>query len=204
MARIAPPARPRLADRVAAAATRRMFGMPLDPGAVTAHSRGVFWSQLVGEVVLLRARRHLPERLRSLVEHRVAVVIGCPWCIDFGAMLALRVGVSAEELVAVRDYAGSASFTDLEKRAMAFADAATATPMGVTDAMVATLRAELGDAGTVELAHLVALENQRSRLNHALGITSQGFADGDVCALPPLDTARPTGAPLTAPGRAPA
>lgn len=203
MARIAPPARPRLADRVASAATRRMFGKSLDPGTVTAHHRGVFWSQLLGEVVLLRARRHLPERLRSLVEHRTAVVIGCPWCIDFGAMLALRAGVSAEELVAVPDYARCPSFSDLEKRAMAFADAATATPLRVTDAMVESLRADLGEAGLVELVHLVALENQRSRLNHALGIPSQGFTDADVCVLPsPAPAAHDR--PVTAPGRAPA
>ncbi|MBF0688049.1 MAG: carboxymuconolactone decarboxylase family protein [Cellulomonas sp.] len=184
MARIAPPARQRLADRIAAVATRRMFGRPLEPAAVTSHHRGVFWSQLLGEVVLLRARHHLPVRLRSLVEHRVSVVIGCPWCIDFGAMLALRAGVDAQEVLAVPDYATSPAFSGLEKRAMAFADAATATPPRVSDAMVADLRGDLGDAGLVELAHLVALENQRSRLNHALGITAQGFTDATVCALP--------------------
>lgn len=202
MARIAPPTRPRTADRLVAAMTRRMFGRSLEPAAITAHHRGVTRSQLVGELVLLRSRHHLPERLRSLVEHRVAVVIGCPWCIDFGAMLALRVGVTAQEILAVPHYADSAAFSDLEKRAMAFADAATATPMQVTDAMVAALHADLGDAGLVELAHLVALENHRSRLNHALGITAQGFTDATVCALPGA-AGRP-GATASAPASAPA
>ncbi|MBO3089502.1 carboxymuconolactone decarboxylase family protein [Cellulomonas dongxiuzhuiae] len=203
MARITPPVRRRLSDRIAAAATRRMFGRSLEPAAVTAHHRGVLWSQLLGEVVLLRARHHLPERLRSLVEHRVAVVIGCSWCIDFGAMLALRVGISAQDVLAVPDYAASPAFSDLEKRAMAFADAATATPPRVTDDMVAGLRADLGDAGVVELAHLVALENQRSRLNHALGITAQGFTDATVCALPAVHATAPSPAAVT-PGRGPA
>lgn len=200
MARLTPPARPRLADRLTAALTRRMFGRSLEPAAVAAHHRGVTWSQLAAELVLLRSRHHLPERLRSLVEHRVAVLIGCSWCIDFGTMLALRVGVSAQDVLAVPDYATSPAFSDLEKRAMAFADAATATPPRVTDDMVAALWAELGDAGVVELAHLVALENHRSRLNHALGITAQGFTDAAVCALPLVDA---PGAPVT-PGRGPA
>ncbi|MBO1752844.1 carboxymuconolactone decarboxylase family protein [Actinotalea sp. BY-33] len=185
MARIDPPARQRLSTRLVAAMTRRMFGQVMEPGMVTAHHRGVFWSQLLGEVTLMRSRHHLPETLRDLVQHRVAVVIGCPWCIDFGAMLALRAGVTREQLLAVPEYAASPLFTGLEKRAMALADAATATPPHVTDEQVATLREELGEAGLVELVHLVALENHRSRLNHALGVTSQGFTDSEVCALPP-------------------
>ncbi len=184
MARIDPPARLPLTVRLAAAATRRMFGKALEPGLVTAHHRGVFWANLLSEGVLMRSRHHLPVRLRSLVEQRAATVIGCPWCIDFGTMLALRQGVTAEEILAVPEFADSPLFTDLEKRAMAYAEAATVTPMRVTDEMVAALRADLGDAGLVELVHLVALENHRSRTNHALGITSQGFTDSAVCALP--------------------
>ncbi|MFC8193689.1 carboxymuconolactone decarboxylase family protein, partial [Cellulomonas sp. NPDC057328] len=145
MARIAPPARQRLSTRLVAVATRRMFGQVMEPGMVTAHHRGVFWSQLLGESVLLNGRHHLPDRLRDLVQHRVAVVIGCPWCIDFGAMLALRTGISADDLLAVPEYATSTRFSDLEKRALAFADAATATPPEVTDDQVAELRAQLGD-----------------------------------------------------------
>ncbi|NMR19986.1 carboxymuconolactone decarboxylase family protein [Cellulomonas fimi] len=184
MARIAPPARPTLARRAALALTRRMFGRTLEPSAVAAHHGGAFWSDMASEGLLLRSSHHLPDTLRDLVVHRVSVVVGCPWCIDFGAMLALRTGLTAERILAVPDYAGSALFDDLEKRAMAFADAATATPPTVTDEQVARLRDDLGDAGLVELAHLVALENKRSRLNHALGITAQGFTDSTVCELP--------------------
>lgn len=194
MARIPAAPRPGPLTRVALATTRRMFGRSLEPHRVVAHHRGVFWVTAVSETMLLRQRHRLPDSLRDLVQHRVAVVIGCPWCIDFGAMLALRGGLTAERIMAVPDYETSDLFTPLERRAMAFADAATATPTTVTDEQVADLRAELGDAGVVELAHLVALENQRSRLNHALGITSQGFTDAAVCALPGLGGVSPGGA----------
>lgn len=184
MARIPAPTRLGPMSRTALAVSRRMFGKQLEPSHVTAHHQGIFWRTLVHEAGLLRMRHRLPRTLRELVVHRVSVVIGCPWCIDFGAMLALRAGVTAEQLLAVADHEHSDLFSDLEKRALAFADAATATPPTVTDEQVAGLRAEIGDAGVVELAFLVALENHRSRLNHALGITSQGFTDADVCALP--------------------
>lgn len=184
MARLAPPRRTTLPRRAALALVRRMYGRTLEPQAVAAHNAGVFWSGLVHEAMVMRTRHHLPESLRDLVVHRVSVVIGCPWCVDFGAMLALRAGLTPEHVLAVPEYAGSSLFSDLEKRAMAYADAATATPPTVTDEQVAELRGALGDRGLVELTHVIALENHRSRFNHALGITAQGFTDAAVCALP--------------------
>lgn len=186
MTRIAPPARITAGKHLALAAARRLFGKDFAPMQVAAHHRGVFWSTTTAEGLLDRSRHHLPASLRDLVQHRVAALVGCPWCIDFGAMLALRDGLTPERLLAVPDYVASPLFSDTERRALAFADAATATPPAVTDEQVAELRAELGDAGVVELAHLVALENQRSRLNHALGITAQGYTDAAVCPLPAL------------------
>jgi alkylhydroperoxidase family enzyme len=53
----------------------------------------------------------------------------------------------------------------------------TQTPPEVTDDMVADLRTRFTDAEVVELTATIALENQRSRTNTALGLTSQGFRD---------------------------
>ncbi|GGC12480.1 carboxymuconolactone decarboxylase family protein [Cellulomonas carbonis] len=184
MARISPPSRITPLRRAALAVTRRLYGRALEPSAVAAHHGGVFWTGLVHESLVLASPHRLPASLRDLVTHRVAVVIGCPWCIDFGAMLALRAGLTVERLMAVPDYAASPLLTPLEKRALAYADALTATPPTVDDAQVEALRGELGEAGLVELTHLVALENHRSRFNHGLGLTAQGFTDAAVCALP--------------------
>jgi len=67
---------------------------------------------------------------------------------------------------------------------LAYADAMTATPTTVTDEQVAELDAELGHVGVIELTYLIALENQRSRINHALGIVDQGFTSGEACQVP--------------------
>ena len=45
----------------------------------------------------------------------------------------------------------------------------------LTDAQVADLEQAFGPAGVVELTTMIAVENQRARANHALGITDQGF-----------------------------
>ena len=72
--------------------------------------------------------------------------------------------------------------TDLERDVMAYAEAMTATPPTVTDEMVAHLDAQLGHAAVVELTMMVAVENERSRFNSAMGLASQGYSD--VCELP--------------------
>ena len=48
--------------------------------------------------------------------------------------------------------------------------------------MVAPLRDALGDEALVELTMMVAIENERSRFNAALGLVSQGFSA--TCQLP--------------------
>jgi len=57
------------------------------------------------------------------------------------------------------------------------------TPPAVSDEMAAGLRRDLGDAAFVELTMMVAVENERSRFNSALGLTTQGFSDR--CELAP-------------------
>ena len=58
-----------------------------------------------------------------------------------------------------------------------YAEAMTATPPAVSDDMAESLRADLGNDGFVELTIIIAVENERSRFNSALGLTSQGFKD---------------------------
>lgn len=65
---------------------------------------------------------------------------------------------------------------------MEYAEAMTVTPPEVTDEMAATLRDVIGVKAFVELTMMVAVENERSRMNAALGLRSQGFAD--QCEVP--------------------
>ena len=60
---------------------------------------------------------------------------------------------------------------------MGYAEAMTATPPTVSDDMVSELVEDLGVQAVVELTMMVAVENQRSRFNSAMGLTSQGFSD---------------------------
>ena len=68
-------------------------------------------------------------------------------------------------------------FTELERLVMLYAEAMTMTPPLVTDDLVARLRQHLDEAQLVELTAIIGVENLRSRMNSALGLTAQGFKD---------------------------
>ncbi|RXZ51726.1 transposase [Agromyces binzhouensis] len=68
---------------------------------------------------------------------------------------------------------------------MAHAEAMSQTPPAVTDELSARLLEALGPAALIELTAKVAFMNMSARMNVALGIHSDGFAD--ACRLPPLE-----------------
>ncbi len=91
-----------------------------------------------------------------------------------------------------RDGASPTCSPRVERRVLEYAEAMTATPPAVTDAMADALRADLGVDGFVELTMMVAVENERSRFNSALGLTSQGFADRCELSRPMTDGPTPS------------
>lgn len=163
---------------------RRRYGAIPEPFAVVANHTGLLAAGAVHELAVEKATRALPVNVREIAVYRVAVQLGCSWCVDFGTMLQKHEGLDIERLKQIDDYATSPHFSRQERLAIAYADAMTATPATVTDGQVAELEREFGRKGVVELTYLIALENQRSRVNSALGITDQGFTSGEACRVP--------------------
>ncbi|MGY2066815.1 carboxymuconolactone decarboxylase family protein [Blastococcus sp. SYSU DS0619] len=161
--------------------SRRTYGAVLDPGAAIAHNGRVLRTYVRHETSLARWNR-LDPTLKALAVMASAVTIGCSWCLDFGYWESTQRGVDPRKLRAVPRWRDSDVFSQLERDVIAYAEAMTTTPLQVTDEMVAGLRRHLDDAELVELTMMVAVENSRSRLNSALGLTSQGFSDR--CAAP--------------------
>jgi AhpD family alkylhydroperoxidase len=161
----------RLAYRFA----RRRFGDMPEPFAVTRHHRKLFWAGLVTEMVFEKAATVLPDAVRELAVYRVATVVGCSWCVDFGTMLQRLDGLDVDRLRNIDAYATHPLYSPHERLAVAYADAMTATPTTVTDTQVDELLAAFGPAGVVELTQAIGMENMRARTYHALGITDQGL-----------------------------
>ena len=161
--------------------SRRRFGTVAEPAAAMAHNPRVLMSNARHEMSLEKWRA-LDPTLKDLAVMAAAVTVGCSWCVDFGYWISTIRGVDPVKLENVPRWRDSDVYTDLERQVMAYAEAATATPPAVTDEMVAGLRQQLDDAALVELTMMIAVENQRSRFNSALGLTSQGFKDR--CEIP--------------------
>jgi alkylhydroperoxidase family enzyme len=186
MARISLDHPPTLFYRLAEWYSRRTYGAVLDPGRAMAHNRKVLLTY-VRFAKSVEKWHALDPTLEALAVMASAANIGCSWCMDFGFWETTRKGVDPAKLRDVPRWRDSDVYTDLEQKVMAYAEAATATPPAVTDEMVADLRRHLGDAALVELTMMIAVENQRSRFNSALGLTSQGFTER--CEIPALRAA---------------
>jgi AhpD family alkylhydroperoxidase len=161
--------------------SRRRFGAVADPAAAMGHNMRVLVTDARHEMSLQKWHA-LDPTLKALAEMAAAVSIGCSWCVDFGYWISTGQGVDPVKLANVPGWRDSDVYTALERQVLAYAEAATATPPVVTDEMVAGLREHLDDAALVELTMMIAVENQRSRFNSALGLTSQGFRDR--CEIP--------------------
>jgi alkylhydroperoxidase family enzyme len=161
--------------------TRKQYGQEMEPMLAMLHNRRVTISVARFEMGVAKWSR-LGDNLTELACLAVASKIGCSWCMDFGYYLSRTNGMPVANLEQVMEWRTSDVYTPLECKVLEYAEAMTATPPEVTDAMVAGLREDLDDAQLVELTEIISVENLRSRTNSALGLTSQGFKA--QCDLP--------------------
>lgn len=157
---------------------RRMYGQEPIPTKVLAHNPQ-FLLGFLGISRFSEGKIALDPRTRLLAMHLAAAINGCAWCLDFGALLAARRGVSPEKLAAVDEYRVSPLFTPAERAALAFAEAMTQVGGHIPDETFAAIRQHFSEREIVELTAAVAAENFYNRMNAALAVESQGF-----CALP--------------------
>ena len=171
-----------LSYRIAARFSRRRYGAVLDPVAAVAHNSRVGLAYGLFELQVERWRK-LDRGLKDLAVMMSAATIGCSWCMDFGYWESvMKHDVQDEKIRAVPRWRDSDVFTELERLVLEYAEAMTGTPPSVTDEMAERLRDHLSEAQLVELTAIVAVENLRSRINAALGLTAQGFRD--QCEIP--------------------
>lgn len=171
-----------LLNRIAAWYSRRAYGKVLDPGLAVGHNPRVLLTFVRQERGAARWNR-LDQGLKYLAVMATAARINCSWCMDFGHWEADHLGLPMEKIAKVpqwRDH--REDFGELELLVLDYAEAMTETEPRVTDELAAALVERLGEAAFVELTAMVALENFRSRVNSAFGLTSQGFSD--ACAVP--------------------
>jgi alkylhydroperoxidase family enzyme len=168
---------------VAKAFSKKQFGEVPDPLGVMWHNRRVLktYFAMGGKAQKWDA---CDASLKSFAHMAVASMVGCSFCLDLGYFQAHNEKLDLDKAREVPRWRESTVFTPLERQVMEYAEAASQTPPAVTDELSDALLAQLGAAGLVELAARVAFMNMSARMNIALGIRSEHFADS--CGLPPL------------------
>jgi alkylhydroperoxidase family enzyme len=170
-----------LSYRLAEWYSRRKYGLMLAPGQASGHNPRVL--KTIARAELSLARWHaVPAELKDLAVMAAAARLNCAWCMDFGFWVSYTSGLDPAKLRAVPHWRESDEFTELEWHVLEYAEAMCATPVAVTDEMIDVLLKDLDQRQLVELTMMIAVENQRSRFNSALGLTSQGFSDR--CQVP--------------------
>ncbi|MGH3703112.1 MAG: carboxymuconolactone decarboxylase family protein [Agromyces sp.] len=177
-------------------AAKRMLGQLPDSMGVLAHHPALMRASMgIGRKV--EALHELDRNLASYAVMATAAYIGCSWCLDFNYYKAHNEGLDEVKARQVPNWREASVFTPLERGVMGYAEAMSQTPPAVTDELSAELLRDLGPTALIELTAKVAFMNMSSRMNVALGIHSEGYADS--CELPPLATrATSAEAPSTA------
>jgi AhpD family alkylhydroperoxidase len=156
---------------------QRTFHAVPDPVRALGHNNRILRAELRFEraVAKFNALDPILSELAVLVS---AARIGCSWCMDFGYWEGHRLGIAPEKLRAVPFWREHMDlFSELELAVLEYAEEMCESEPDVSDELAATLLARLGEPAFVELTVMVGIENLRSRVNSALGLRSQGFAD---------------------------
>jgi alkylhydroperoxidase family enzyme len=147
-----------------------------DPVRAIAHHSGVMLAAGAMEMTVAKRWNALDPHLRWLAIQATSAEIGCSWCIDFGYYEAMQDGVDPRKVRDVPRWRDSDAYDERERIVLEYAQAATATPVVISDELSARLNEHFSAEEIVELAAWVALENYRSRVNAGLRLHSQGFA----------------------------
>lgn len=134
------------------------------------------------EVAVLGSAR-VPARLKILAELKTASVVACAYCLDIGSALARGEGITETQVRDLHRHRSSEAFDEDERLVLDLAEALSGAPAAVDEDLRQRMEATFTPAQQVELAAVIAWENQRARLNQALGVRPSGFSDGQACAL---------------------
>jgi AhpD family alkylhydroperoxidase len=159
---------------------RQRYRRELEPVRLWARMPAAFLAMTAMYRALDRRSSPIEPALRSLVQVRVSQINGCDFCIDLNSFLGVGRGIVEDKLRALPRFEESTLFSEREKAALRYAEAATRSDLHVDVALVSRLRGHFDDQAIVELAALIAYQNMSSKFNAALGVPAQGF-----CAVPP-------------------
>ncbi|QMR77859.1 carboxymuconolactone decarboxylase family protein [Enterobacter sp. RHBSTW-00175] len=158
-----------------AAMQKKHYGAVLNPTRWWGRMPRLFWLVALFVGFLERRDARLNPVLRSLLMTRVSQICHCDFCIDANSLrLAERCG-AMDKVQAVSHWHDADMFSEEERVALAYAEAVTATPPQVDEAIKMQLKRHYTDEAIAEMTALIAFQNLSARFNAALDIPAQGL-----------------------------
>ncbi len=156
---------------------KKHYGDVLNPTRWWGRMPRLFWLVALFVGWLERKKARLSPELRALLMTRVSQQCDCAFCIDANSLRLAQRCNAMDKVLAVAQWRSSTLFTEAERAALDYAEAATATPPQVSDEQKAALKQHYDDEAICEMTALVAFQNLSARFNAALDIPSQGLCD---------------------------
>jgi len=116
----------------------------------------------------------LDRGLQFLVQHQVAAMNDCGFCIDIGRAMAVDYELDLAKLEALANYRTDSRFDDRERAALAYVEEVTRQKR-VSNETFAALRRHFDETQVAEITWLCALENYFNLINVPLEIESDGL-----------------------------
>lgn len=123
------------------------------------------------EATVCHGDRAVSKRLLALVRLTVSYAVSCPFCVDLNGADFRKLGITEDELAALRGEIDpeTTGFSEAERAAIAYARAVTATPVRISDAEADRLSGAVGNRGFAIIAATAAQVNFWARLLQGLG-----------------------------------
>ncbi|WP_027553582.1 carboxymuconolactone decarboxylase family protein [Bradyrhizobium sp. Cp5.3] len=115
----------------------------------------------------LAAKAGLDKQLLELVKLRASQINGCAFCVQHHVLLSERIGVSADKLHLVAVWREAPIFSARERAALAWAEALTLLPNGVSEEIYAEAAREFSETELTYLTSAVASINVWNRFGAA-------------------------------------
>jgi uncharacterized peroxidase-related enzyme len=118
----------------------------------------------------------VPAGILALVGNIASQAAGCLYCVAHTANNAGMRGVEAEKVAALWEYETNSLFSDAERAALRFAQAAASVPNMVTDDDAEAVKKHFGEDGLVEILAVVSFYGFLNRWNDSLATELEEIA----------------------------
>lgn len=158
-------------DDLFAPVVERMGFIPMSQ-QVMAHKPALLRAFIeLGKAIYSQDEGSIPFGLKSLIGNMASKSAGCMYCVAHTGSNSSRAGIDDQKIAAIWEFETSDLFTDAERAALSFAQAAAQVPNAVTDDDFTELRKHFSEFQIVEIMSVVAMFGYLNRWNDSMATT---------------------------------